>query len=320
MPKRKVISFFTLFIFCLSYIYANVDQYQQKMVYFGYGSLIKNSDGLHIGPWQANGPDMAVDFLRVSGLYFAPPTSSSACIKQEDGTCKKMTVPLPAAMCLSVNDEDGKSTGYLLANQVRLAVTFIPQDLITLDAKRTAMHYAVVDNDINFDQAREELAKREGTSTIENIAYIKRENQDYNKFELSTKAKSLNEQDINEIKNWMDNQGVDVVFFAYFDANFTEQMQALSNALIDKIDVSEWNSENVHGFYDMLRYYNWGALGTANNYIVTTPENTQHASKFWINSQNNLLTYTKDLLNSGINPKEFSHWHIDCSQFIANNL
>ncbi|WP_432772726.1 hypothetical protein [Francisella salimarina] len=46
-----------------------------------------------------------------------------------------MTVPLPVAMCLSVNDEDGKSTGYLLANQVRLAVTFIPQDLITLDAK-----------------------------------------------------------------------------------------------------------------------------------------------------------------------------------------
>ncbi len=96
--------------------------------------------------------------------------------------------------------------------------------------------------------------------------------------------------------------------------------KALSNALIDKIDVSEWNSENVHGFYDMLRYYNWGALGTANNYTVTTPENTQHASKFWINSQNNLLTYTKDLLNSGINPKEFSHWHIDCSQFIANDL
>ncbi len=52
------------------------------------------------------------------------------------GHVKKMTVPLPAAMCLSVNDEDGKSTGYLLANQVRLAVTFIPQDLITLDAKK----------------------------------------------------------------------------------------------------------------------------------------------------------------------------------------
>jgi len=264
--------------------------YADKIAYLGYGSLIEDPRELPIqDTFQKSGPMLPIDFLRISGSYL--------------GDSKKHDNTLYGALC---DKQDSTRKGHPLY----LSVTIAPDEFTdsVIPSQTYAAYYdKTKDKDAettntDFDNARDALKAREGTSLSDNIAFISTSDDapeksvvDENGYKISKRIKVLGKNDREGIEKWMKDNSVDTVFITYFESNFHDTtyergMESIKPYIKveDGRDITQWNQDNIRLLMFLTANHNaqqsptrYEAIDKFRSYIHEVPSNVKDNTTYW---------------------------------------
>lgn len=270
---------------------------EDKIAYLGYGSLIEDPRDLPITDkfTQTEDLKLPIDFLRISGSYIGDS-------KEHDNT-------LYGAMC---DKKDPARKDHLLYLSVTIAPDEFAKDVIPSNVYSTLYDSSkdkTKDPDkSDFQNARDALKQREGTSLSNNIAFISKSDDaptdkkgttfEYNNitYKVSNQAAVLSQEDIKNIVGWMDNQNTDTVFVTYFASNFHDlEYSRGMESIVDYVkgldearDITKWNQDNIRLLMFLVANNQanrantrYDALDKFKSYIYEVPANVKNNTTYW---------------------------------------
>ncbi len=161
-----------------------------------------------------------------------------------------------------------------------------------------------------FDNARQALMTREGTSLADNIAFISKSADapidkdgstfDYSgiTYKISAQASALSQDDIKNIVEWMSSHNIETIFVTYFASNFHDlqygrgmgsivgHVKGLSSNI--SRDITKWNQDNIRLLMFLaannkanIASTRYDALEKFKSYIYEVPSNVKNNTTYW---------------------------------------